>query len=268
MNRAILADEKMLELSPHGSREFPFILQRIVLSGYPAGTLQCHRHPEIEMIYILSGSMLFQINHHYLDVKEGDCLFINAGVLHGASIIGEQDCTYLCIDFHPDLIGGPEDSFFAASFVLPLIQSGTFSHTVMNRTHPSHPRISDSFRQLERLCREAERGYQLLIRSRLFEIWHIILHAEVYVLLAFQLCVRVQNHRDVQPVALGKSDIHDLAHIAMPLILLAHADQTDKDIRLFRLIHFRPQILAALLGEREKMDDLAQAHRAERTLRA
>ena len=46
----------------------------------------------------------------------------------------------------------------------------------MNRTHPSHPRISDSFRQLERLCREAERGYQLLIRSRLFEIWHIILH--------------------------------------------------------------------------------------------
>lgn len=32
-NRAILADEKMLELSPHGSREFPFILQRIVLSG-------------------------------------------------------------------------------------------------------------------------------------------------------------------------------------------------------------------------------------------
>ena len=40
MNRAILADEKMLELSPHGSREFPFIPQRIVLSGYPAGTLQ------------------------------------------------------------------------------------------------------------------------------------------------------------------------------------------------------------------------------------
>ena len=143
----------MLELSPHGSREFPFIPQRTVLSGYPAGTLQCHRHPEIEMIYSLSGSMLFQINHHYLDVKEGDCLFINAGV-----------------------IGGPEDSFFAASFVLSLIQSGTFSHTVMNRTHPSHPRISDSFRQLERLCREAERGYQLLIRSRLFEIWHIILH--------------------------------------------------------------------------------------------
>ena len=139
MNRAILADEKMLELSPHGSREFPFIPQRIVLSGYPAGTLQCHRHPEIEMIYILSGSMLFQINHHYLDVKKGDCLFINAGVLHGASMIGEQDCTYLCIDLHPDLIGGPEDSFFAASFVLPLIQSGTFSHTVMNRTHPSHP---------------------------------------------------------------------------------------------------------------------------------
>lgn len=151
MNRAILADEKMLELSPHGGREFPFILQRIVLSGYPAGTLQCHRHPEIEMIYILSGSMLFQINHHYLDVKEGDCLFINAGVLHGASMIGEQDCTYLCIDFHPDLIGSPEDSFFAASFVLSLIQSGTFSHTVMNRTHPSYLRISDSFRQLERL---------------------------------------------------------------------------------------------------------------------
>ena len=151
MNRAILADEKMLELSPHGSREFPFIPQRIVLSGYPAGTLQCHRHPEIEMIYILSGSMLFQINHHYLDVKEGDCLFINAGVLHGASMIGEQDCTYLCIDFHPDLIGGPEDSFFAASFVLSLMQSGTFSHTVMNRTHPNYLRIADSFRQLERL---------------------------------------------------------------------------------------------------------------------
>lgn len=109
----------MLELSPHGSREFPFIPQRIVLSGYPAGTLQCHRHPEIEMIYILSGSMLFQINHHYLDVKEGDCLFINAGVLHGASMIGEQDCTYLCIDLHPDLIGGPEDSFLPLPLSCP-----------------------------------------------------------------------------------------------------------------------------------------------------
>lgn len=142
MNRAILADEKMLELSPHGSREFPFILQRIVLSGYPAGTLQCPRHPEIEMIYILSGSMLFQINHHYLDVKEGDCLFINAGVLHGASMIGEQDCTYLCIDFHPDLIGGPEDSF--CRFLCPV------PHSVRNiltyRNEPDTPEPAQNFR--------------------------------------------------------------------------------------------------------------------------
>lgn len=68
----------------------------------------------------------------------------------------------------------------------------------MNRTHPSHPRISDSFRQLER-------SYQLLIRSRLFEIWHIILHC-------FESCGYVAetrlDPRQVEPLKAALSFIY------------------------------------------------------------
>ena len=50
------------------------------------------------------------------------------------------------------------------------------------------------------------------------------LHAEMQVFVAFGPGVGLQDHRNAQPVALGEGHLHDLAHIALPLIRLPHAD--------------------------------------------
>ena len=76
------------------------------------------------------------------------------------------------------------------------------------------------------------------------------LHAKMQVFVAFGPGVGLQDHRNAQPVALGEGHLHDLAHIALPLIRLPHADQTDEDVWLLFPIQPLVQPRAALRHEK------------------
>ena len=62
-------------------------------------------------------------------------------------------------------------------------------------------------------------------------------HTQMHIFVALAFCIRFQNHRHAQPVTLGKGDIQNLAHIALPLILLPHTDKPNENVGLSFLVH-------------------------------
>lgn len=73
------------------------------------------------------------------------------------------------------------------------------------------------------------------------------------VLVAFGLCVGVENHGHLEPVPLGKRHIHNFSHIPLTLILLPDADKADVNIRFFALANrlFSPEPPYATVGENQ-----------------
>ena len=69
-------------------------------------------------------------------------------------------------------------------------------------------------------------------------------------------CIRFQNHRHAQPVALGKDNIQHLSHIALPLIFLPHTDKPNENVGLPFLVH------AVLQGSPSPLDSDAKLQKA------
>ena len=69
-------------------------------------------------------------------------------------------------------------------------------------------------------------------------------------------CIRFQNHRHAQPVALGKGNIQHLSHIALPLIFLPHTDKSNENAGLPFLVH------AVLQGSPSPLDNDTKLQKA------
>lgn len=67
-----------------------------------------HWHDEVQFVYILKGIVHFRIYDEEIDLKAGDCMFINRAVLH--QITEKRDCRY-----HSYIVPIRMLSFFAGS---------------------------------------------------------------------------------------------------------------------------------------------------------
>jgi AraC family transcriptional regulator, melibiose operon regulatory protein len=58
----IRMDKENRELKAHGSYEFPVNISYEQLSRYERGSFSWHWHPEIELTFVLSGQIGYQVN--------------------------------------------------------------------------------------------------------------------------------------------------------------------------------------------------------------
>lgn len=113
------------ELQPHGTLAFPCAGYAGHYTDRPEGSIPWHWHEEIEIIYIESGQIEVKIPSKTFLLKEGDCLVINANIVHYATAVPEG-CLHSLV-FSPALISGKEDSVFSKKYMSPLISCHAFS---------------------------------------------------------------------------------------------------------------------------------------------
>jgi quercetin dioxygenase-like cupin family protein len=70
-----------------------------------------HTHPGEEIIYVLEGSLEYEIGGKSVTVKPGDVLFVPAGVVHSAKNVGSGNgaelATYIVEKGKPLLVAAP-----------------------------------------------------------------------------------------------------------------------------------------------------------------
>lgn len=174
MNREIILDKNMQELTPQGDINFPFNLMHITLSHYPFYNFPCHWHPELEITYILEGEMTYIVNQTSLHLKKTDCILVNTNALHAGEQYQSSDCRYICFVFDPVLIYGFEHSVCRTDFVAPILDNTNFDYILIDERDPEHLSCCDLIGRLDMLATQEEDGYPLLITSVLFHLWYLI----------------------------------------------------------------------------------------------
>jgi quercetin dioxygenase-like cupin family protein len=73
-----------------------FITRRFTLE--PGGRIPSHRHDTIEHEQVmLAGTMMIGLDDHDVEVTEGDCVFIPAGVAHWYENRSDTTAVFLCM---------------------------------------------------------------------------------------------------------------------------------------------------------------------------
>lgn len=118
-----------------------------------------HWHDNIELIYVLKGSMFCQTNQDVFHLQKGDICFINRNQLHHLSCDHKIPCEHktLILDTHLFL---QEPSIYNA-YVKPIIDDHSFSHIKFEGTNSYAKKIYSCMEEMERLKKEKPTGYEL-----------------------------------------------------------------------------------------------------------
>lgn len=143
----------------HGTKEFP-------IKVYHANGLMAsyHWHEEYEFIYITSGRACIRIGVNTFEVKEGECAFVKANVLHSISTEDNAHFGFYAVVFHPSFIFSDID--ICNKYLSPLYE-------INNRFSPlgSENFVIETIKALCQVYGNKPFAYELKIKSLLYSIF-------------------------------------------------------------------------------------------------
>ena len=170
---AVLDDQK--EVKQHGTGEFPVAVYHYVMSECVLGYINWHWHDEIQLCVVTKGRMNFQVSGAQYLLSEGEGFFVNSGRLHTARPVGDPDSAYLCLDFHPRILGAFPGSAVESKYVTPFIGAGGPEHGKLKKEIPWQHELLEEIRAIGDLYDEKAFGYEMAIQARIGLLWLALL---------------------------------------------------------------------------------------------
>ncbi len=165
--------ENYHEDKTHGDMDFPY---NTYLCTIPQDFSQVplHWHDEIEIVYVKKGCGSLTLDFRTFPIKAPSIALILPGRLH--SIEGEKDVRmeYENIIFHPNLLLSGQADVCSRNFLLPLIAGTITVPSVFSPVYPYYEDIAAPIDACDEICRTKPQGYELFIKSRLFELFYVL----------------------------------------------------------------------------------------------
>ena len=171
------------EKERHGTAELPVALHKL---KYPAGTdviFYIHWHQEFEFLVVTEGEIKFTIEDRIYNMKQGDIVFINSNYLHSAKALGGRQCSFFAVDFSYQFLHEDIHSTFAKKYIRPVL-NGKLAYPEYIQGDTDEGWKKKILELLEDIhdCPEHElEPFELIIRSRILEIWDIMKNHSVKV---------------------------------------------------------------------------------------
>lgn len=158
------------QLYPHGTTSFPCAAYEKLYTNRPDQAIPWHWHEELEIAYVKSGTLKFQIPSKSLLLTKGDCIVINSNVLHGAIAAPKYELQSLV--FHPRLVTGNNDSAFAIKYLSPLVAHTPFAGYVL-KAQEAPAQIAYFQQAFEALALDMP-GFEFTVRAALSQICYFL----------------------------------------------------------------------------------------------
>lgn len=155
----------------HGSFDFPTEYYHVD-SSHPRYEMMYHWHPEYEIIKIIEGSMLLNLDGEEFLAGKGDIIVINDRVCHSGK---PNNCVYDCIVF--DLRSFALRNNSCTRQLEKLLNHKSTINKIMPRDNKE---INEICEVLFRAIREKEIGYEFIVSGALFQFIGIVIKHHLY----------------------------------------------------------------------------------------
>lgn len=132
-----------------------------------------HWHEQVELVYVLEGGILADVNANRIHVRAGDILLCNSGELHGCSEI-EPPLRLYCIIVDLNILGGRGLDKAEIQYIRPILDGGILFNNLF--------RDDAVAACIHAICDEMENralGYELACKARIYELFTLLLRSQV-----------------------------------------------------------------------------------------
>lgn len=148
--------------------EYPYAFHHVDLRST---MVPWHWHEELELDYVVAGSVKVSTAGQTQVFQKGEAFFINTNVL--TAMANSEDCLLDSHLFHPVLLSGHFKSVFETKYMNPVLQNKNLDLLPLRGQTREQAQILSRLRQLAKLQQQADTEFQT--RSLLGEIWLLLL---------------------------------------------------------------------------------------------
>lgn len=175
-NIVVPVDDRLYSTLKIGIDTFPFMLFHDDLSNFARGFVNWHKQNEIEISYILEGSVRSCLLSEEHLLHAGDSFIILPGTLHSIQPVASEPGKYFTLIFDPCLLTGFSGSFFEQNLYSPVLSSVKGYHRIhFNPDTPSCSKIREHLFYIYDHESPADDQARIDIQRRLQDIWLLLI---------------------------------------------------------------------------------------------
>ena len=157
-------EKKLLkEAQRHGTKEFPAAIYRPVFEKQHSLLAPLHYHNEFELLIAVKNAVTVQIEEQVYPLLEGEGIFINSSLLHMITSKEEEEHEFIAVVFDYTMLCHETDVIFS-KYIRPLMNQILSQPIYLTRE------MCETVRLICAEYEQAEYGYELIIKERLFFI--------------------------------------------------------------------------------------------------
>lgn len=165
-NLVIPVDNNLYSTLKIGSEAFPFELFHDDLDNFSTGFVNWHKQKQIEISYVLEGSIKVCLLKEEHIITAGNAFIIFPEKLHSIQPVEKECGKYFTIIFDPCLITGYSGSYLEQTYYSPVLSSGKSYYFL-----PNLPRFQNIFSDLFWICETDVMENQLSVQRKLQDVW-------------------------------------------------------------------------------------------------
>lgn len=163
--------ETLRENRVHGLPSFPVSVYPDVEQLNGNCILDCHWHDEMELILVRSGSALFQTDMQHTEVRAGEALFVNSGVLHAGYLHHDDHCVFSAVVFDPKMLLSHGPDVIQQRFIEPVLHKTLLPPVHMKGTETWDREILDSLNKILRDHNTRHPAKEISTKAQLYAIF-------------------------------------------------------------------------------------------------
>lgn len=141
--------------------------------------VESHWHDCYEILYMLQGEAVQQVNDKTFKVTKDDIVILKEGYIHSTYTELSEKTRILVIKFLPDIIENCYTSLFESKYILTFVNnsSSSFSH-IMN-TDNNYSKMNNIMMGLYEEFVDKENGYEIFIKGYLYQLIAILTRSNI-----------------------------------------------------------------------------------------
>lgn len=173
MSMNILEYENYHENTTHGNIIFPY---NTYLCSIPLdfSSVPAHWHEEMEIIYIKKGQGLVTVDFRTYRVNADSIVLILPGQLHSIEQFNDERMEYENIIFNLNMLIPKAMDSCSQDFIQPFLHGKITVPTVFTPVYPYYKDVVAPIDACDEICKTKPQGYELFIKSKLFEFLFIL----------------------------------------------------------------------------------------------
>lgn len=154
---------------------FPLVVHETLLRDKPMGFNNWHWHEEIQLTYVLEGSMVTTAQGMDYVLRPGDGFFINSNLSHMTRPTSPDSARYLSLNVKPSLLTLFHGSVVEQKYFLPYVNDPYFQFVQLTPDTLWQEQVLGDMRVLFGILQEKPFGFELEAYSYLLHIWRTLL---------------------------------------------------------------------------------------------